>query len=175
MARLEIRLKLPRSQLLTVLMRKLLMQVTTLLWSTGDGISNAYLCFIENVLRMSTVQMLQYYYSGVNNTKKSQRNLGRDCITYMLHRATPIFPNWPCLKDDLDPHLIHHSFGPPNPTTQMASWSSLYFYKTHNRYTQNVNCTNKPLTLFLTERQHNRFTAGLEYVRVHPGQQVPER
>ena len=22
---------------------------------------------------------------------------------------------------------------------------------------------------------HNRFTAGLEYVRVHPGQQVPER
>ena len=31
-----------------------------------------------------------------------------------------------------------------------------------------------------TDRQinthtHNRFTAGLEYVRVHPGQQVPER
>ena len=22
---------------------------------------------------------------------------------------------------------------------------------------------------------HNRFTAGLEYVRVHPGQQVPEK
>ena len=22
---------------------------------------------------------------------------------------------------------------------------------------------------------HNRFTAGLEYVRIHPGQQVPER
>jgi len=22
---------------------------------------------------------------------------------------------------------------------------------------------------------HNRFTAGLEYVRLHPGQQVPER
>jgi len=22
---------------------------------------------------------------------------------------------------------------------------------------------------------HNRFTAGLEYVQVHPGQQVPER
>ena len=22
---------------------------------------------------------------------------------------------------------------------------------------------------------HNRFTAGLEYVRVHPGQQVPKR
>jgi len=22
---------------------------------------------------------------------------------------------------------------------------------------------------------HNHFTAGLEYVRVHPGQQVPER
>ena len=25
------------------------------------------------------------------------------------------------------------------------------------------------------EHTHNRFTAGLEYVRVHPGQQVPER
>jgi len=26
-----------------------------------------------------------------------------------------------------------------------------------------------------THTTHNRFTAGLEYVRVHPGQQVPER
>ena len=26
-----------------------------------------------------------------------------------------------------------------------------------------------------TQHTHNRFTAGLEYVRVHPGQQVPER
>jgi len=26
-----------------------------------------------------------------------------------------------------------------------------------------------------THNTHNRFTAGLEYVRVHPGQQVPER
>jgi len=26
-----------------------------------------------------------------------------------------------------------------------------------------------------TTHTHNRFTAGLEYVRVHPGQQVPER
>ena len=25
-----------------------------------------------------------------------------------------------------------------------------------------------------THTTHNRFTAGLEYVRVHPGQQVPE-
>jgi len=25
------------------------------------------------------------------------------------------------------------------------------------------------------QNTHNRFTAGLEYVRVHPAQQVPER
>jgi len=31
------------------------------------------------------------------------------------------------------------------------------------------------LSLWLHTHTHNRFTAGLEYVRVHPGQQVPER
>ena len=34
--------------------------------------------------------------------------------------------------------------------------------------------TTKKYTLTHTHT-HNRFTAGLEYVRVHPGQQVPER
>jgi len=29
--------------------------------------------------------------------------------------------------------------------------------------------------LYTHTHTHNRFTAGLEYVRVHPGQQVPER
>ena len=29
--------------------------------------------------------------------------------------------------------------------------------------------------VYYTTHTHNRFTAGLEYVRVHPGQQVPER
>jgi len=28
---------------------------------------------------------------------------------------------------------------------------------------------------FFLVHTHNRFTAGMEYVRVHPGQQVPER
>jgi len=27
----------------------------------------------------------------------------------------------------------------------------------------------------LTHTTHDRFTAGLEYIRVHPGEQVPER
>jgi len=31
------------------------------------------------------------------------------------------------------------------------------------------------LLTFSQTHTHNRFTAGLEYVRVHPGQQVPER
>jgi len=35
---------------------------------------------------------------------------------------------------------------------------------------------NKQITISSTHRHtHNRFTAGLEYVWVHPGQQVPER
>jgi len=36
---------------------------------------------------------------------------------------------------------------------------------TADSFMQNIN----------THTTHNRFTAGLEYVRVHPGQQVPER
>jgi len=31
------------------------------------------------------------------------------------------------------------------------------------------------ITLEIHTHTHNRFTAGLEYVRVHPDQQVPER
>jgi len=31
------------------------------------------------------------------------------------------------------------------------------------------------LSVVIHTHTHNRFTAGLEYVRVHPGQQVPER
>jgi len=48
-------------------------------------------------------------------------------------------------------------------------------YKTHDMKTINVvkMIVNKHSNT--THTTHNRFTAGLEYVRVHPGQQVPER
>ena len=34
---------------------------------------------------------------------------------------------------------------------------------------------NRADAVYCSTHTHNRFTAGLEYVRVHPGQQVPER
>jgi len=47
--------------------------------------------------------------------------------------------------------------------------------------TRYLQATHKPKYVEITSivpkhtHTHNRFTAGLEYVRVHPGQQVPER
>jgi len=37
------------------------------------------------------------------------------------------------------------------------------------------NCASFAMLMLNNTHTHNRFTAGLEYVRVHPGQQVPER
>jgi len=44
--------------------------------------------------------------------------------------------------------------------------------ETSDTYFQHSYINNK---YYYYTHTHNRFTAGLEYVRVHPGQQVPER
>jgi len=50
-------------------------------------------------------------------------------------------------------------------TECMLSWFTVYSENIHQHSVG-----------WLTHTQpFNRFTAGLEYVRVHPGQQVPER
>jgi len=40
---------------------------------------------------------------------------------------------------------------------------------------KNTDTTKQSTETITHTHTHNRFTAGLEYVRVHPGQQVPER
>jgi len=68
----------------------------------------------------------------------------------------------------LNPSTSTWSADPPrNDWFTTISCSSLSAVTSHNNYDNNNNDNNT--------HTHNRFTAGLEYVRVHPGQQVPER
>jgi len=54
--------------------------------------------------------------------------------------------------------------------TGLLAICSLYSYKYWN-----VECYNHCMALMVNTHTHNRFTAVLEYVRDHPGEQVPER
>jgi len=57
-------------------------------------------------------------------------------------------------------------------TTVVRLAPDLSVMKAPSNSTQLSSLPKNAVTLLHT---HNRFTAGLEYVRVHPGQQVPER
>jgi len=53
---------------------------------------------------------------------------------------------------------------------QSVGWTVCAYFWTQKLRDTSLHCREMDNT-----HTHNRFTAGLEYVRVHPGQQVPER
>jgi len=52
-----------------------------------------------------------------------------DGSAYTLQWATPSPSKLPLTTGDLNPHLIHSSYGPPKSTTQTASWSVHQFLR----------------------------------------------
>jgi len=69
--------------------------------------------------------------------------------------------------------MNHIKFSPPRTSAGRSSWTAAC--QVVHRATQQASTTASGMADSEHTHTHNHFTAGLEYVRVHPGQQVPER